>query len=38
MARRRRVALVRPDQFFKRRQFTAEVILRAFRPNTITGT
>ncbi len=31
MARRRRVASVRPDQGFKGRQFTAEVILWAVR-------
>src|SRR3712207_4522877 len=31
MARRRRVASVRPDQCFKGRQFTAEVILWAVR-------
>ena len=31
MARRRRVASVRPDQSFKGRQFTAEVILWAVR-------
>jgi IS6 family transposase len=31
MARRRRVASVRPDQFFRGRQSTAEVILWAVR-------